>query len=568
MSKVVERRRCPECAAKGGDTKGDNLVVYEDNSVHCFGCGYHPDTSVALNLSLQDGARRFVNSHMEEGWTPLRGRIEPILSRRLNEDVCRHYEYEVYDSKIGQVQIANYRNRNGKLIGQKLRAPDKRFACRGRMQDASLWGIHLWKGGGKRLTICEGEIDCLTVAQLWEGKWWPVVSLPNGASGAVQTIKKDYEFVSSFDQVVLCFDMDEAGQKAALDCAKLLRPGQASIVHLPLKDANDMVVAGESRALLTAIYEAKTYRPDGIVHAKEVTLAGTGAGRIYPYPWTLLNQKVYGMASGSITMVTSGTGMGKSTWARMIVHDQLLAGRKVGVAMLEESPFETIHDIMGIHAGLPIRQVMSMRKLNEEMERQGRPRIEFVDNLSDDVYNAAMTAIQDTGLYLYDHRGENIAEELMPKLEYMAIGLGCQIIVIDHVTQIAAIGSNGEGERRWIDQFMTSLRSFVEHSGVHLIVVSQLRKSEGKPYEEGGRITLQDLRGSGMLGTVPNTVIAMERNQQHENAAMRNIATVRVLKDRLSGFTGEAMTLKYNSITSRLEEVDVDPALVFPDKED
>ena len=70
-------------------------------------------------------------------------------------------------------------------------------------------------------------------------------------------------------------------------------------------------------------------------------------------------------------------------------------------------------------------------------------------------------------------------------------------------------------------------------TGVH-IDVSQLKKTD-KAYEEGNRITLQDLRGSGALASVPNTVIALERNRQDPDPVVSNTTIVRVLKNRLTG---------------------------------
>ena len=89
---------------------------------------------------------------------------------------------------------------------------------------------------------------------------------------------------------------------------------------------------------------------------------------------------------------------------------------------------------------------------------------------------------------------------------------------------------------------------------MHVDVISQLRKSD-KAYEEGSRITLQDLRGSGSLSSVPNTVIGLERDRQNANDKEANTTIVRVLKNRLTGRAGIASGLYYDRDTSRLEEV-------------
>ncbi|HCO12655.1 MAG TPA: topoisomerase, partial [Gemmatimonadetes bacterium] len=87
----------------------------------------------------------------------------------------------------------------------------------------------------------------------------------SGASGAAKAVRQHLEWLESFDTVVLMFDQDEPGQKAAVDCALLLSPGKAAIASLPLNDPNEMLVAGRTKELISAIWEAKTYRPDGVV---------------------------------------------------------------------------------------------------------------------------------------------------------------------------------------------------------------------------------------------------------------------------------------------------------------
>jgi hypothetical protein len=95
----------------------------------------------------------------------------------------------------------------------------------------------------------------------------------------------------------------------------------------------------------------------------------------------------------------------------------------------------------------------------------------------------------------------------------------------------------------------------VSRTGVHIHIVSQLVKN-GKAFEEGERITMQDLRGSGSLSSVPNTVIALERNRQDPDPVVSNTTTVRVLKNRLTGKCGVAAALYYDRNIGRLEEVE------------
>ena len=112
--------------------------------------------------------------------------------------------------------------------------------------------------------------------------------------------------------------MDEPGREASVSCAALLRPGLAKIAKLPLKDANDMLIAGRVEELKTAVYTAKTYRPDGIVQGDEIDLAevikATPKGLDVPY--LELNQALRGFRKRELYLLTAGSGVGKSTFAK------------------------------------------------------------------------------------------------------------------------------------------------------------------------------------------------------------------------------------------------------------
>jgi Zn ribbon nucleic-acid-binding protein len=41
VSQFSHYEACPKCRERGHDSRGDNLAVYRDGSVHCFACGYH-----------------------------------------------------------------------------------------------------------------------------------------------------------------------------------------------------------------------------------------------------------------------------------------------------------------------------------------------------------------------------------------------------------------------------------------------------------------------------------------------------------------------------------------------
>ena len=64
----------------------------------------------------------------------------------------------------------------------------------GDAKSATLFGSHLWSKG-KILTICEGEIDTMSVSQI-QGHKWATVGLPQGAASAVRA-KANWEYIQN-----------------------------------------------------------------------------------------------------------------------------------------------------------------------------------------------------------------------------------------------------------------------------------------------------------------------------------------------------------------------------------
>ena len=117
-------------------------------------------------------------------------------------------------------------------------------------------------------------------------------------------------------------------------------------------------------------------------------------------------------------------------------------------------------------------------------------------------------------------------------------------------------------ERRAIDNIMTRLRSIVEETGAGIILVSHLRRVDGnKGHENGIEVNLSHLRGSQSIAQLSDCVIALERDQQSEDAQEANTTHMRVLKSRYTGDVGMATHLLYNRDTGRLAET-------FPDDEE
>lgn len=508
---------CESCGSS------DACETYPDGHKFCFSCETFTQT---------DG------EPMKAGPTAPRDLIRdlefiPLKSRKIHQETLVKFSYGVHNGR----HVATYYGQDNRPCAQKIRTKDKAFSWKGDPSKATLFGQQLWAPGGKQLVITEGEIDCLSVAQALSPKLnWPVVSIPNGAQSALKSIKANLTFVESFSTIILCFDMDEPGQKAAREVAAILRPGSVKIAQLPggRKDASDCLQAGDDLGSIIR-FQSADYRPDGIINAADIwdTLVDFREGRCseaFRLAYPELQAKTYGIRKGEITMLTAGTGSGKSTLAHEIGYDLLVnQGLTLGVAALEESDRITGLRYMSLHVN---------RRLH--LDPKGISMAE---------YQEAFEATAGSGrLMLYDHFGSLESDALLEKLRYLAVGCDCDFIILDHIS-IAVSGLASDDERKTLDILMTNLRSLCENTGVGIIAVCHLRrKGSGQTgHEDGGRVSLADLRGTGGIAQLSDTVLAVERDQQDEDSPSQ----LRVLKCRWTGLTGPADKLKFNLETGR-----------------
>jgi twinkle protein len=226
--------------------------------------------------------------------------------------------------------------------------------------------------------------------------------------------------------------------------------------------------------------------------------------------------------------------MGKSQIVRELEHYLLGATEdNIGILALEEDIPKTALGIMSIEANQTLH-------LSREFDR--------------DTKKVFWDKTLGTGrIFMFDHWGSTNEDNLLSRIRYMAKGLDCKWIILDHLSIVVSDQETGD-ERKAIDSIMTKLRQLVQETGVGLFLVSHLRRPSGKAHEDGGQISLAELRGSAAIAQLSDMVIGLERDQQHADPTVRNTTTVRVLKNRFAGLTGAACYLYYDKDTGRMLE--------------
>lgn len=474
----------------------------------------------------------------------IEGALAPLKTKRIRVDTCKLFGFKcVKFDEDSHAYVAEYRNVLGQVQAQRVLKIQQKFNYwNGSWSGTQLFGQHNWQENSKRLVITKNEIDAMTISQAFGNKW-PVVAVP-GYEQALPFIRQNLEWAGSFQEVVLAFDDSDAGRQAIEDAGSLFPPGRVKIMsYKGYQDASEMLRENAGESIAQCVFQAKSYRPDGIVMGSELwedIIAPPPVGLLTPYPD--LNKRTKGLRQGRIYLLTAGSGLGKSTLAHELGYHMMIEHKKkLGVFALEEPRKRLAERYISLALNKPVH--LDRTGVTEDQLRQA--------------YDAT---INNDDFCLYDHRGSKDIDAILSKIRYMAVGLQRDWIIFDHISiVVSGLNEISESERKTIDRLMTGLSSMVEELNIGFIAVVHLKRKgdKGKSYYEGKPVSLSDLRGSGGLEQMAHAVISMERNQQDE--ALKHYSKLRVLKDRDTGDTGESDVLEYVPETGRLKTCQFNP---------
>ena len=478
--------------------------------------------------------------------------IRAIPNRGITQATAEKYGVRVSVSPTdGQTIITHMYPyyKKGNLTGYKERIVEgKQIFSKGDCAGAELFGSHCVNPNGKTLFITEGELDCLSLDQVLKELsgipgWEPaVVSLSHGAASSARDISQSMDFVDSFEQIVLCFDQDDAGRLATEEACKLLA-GKVYIASYSEKDPNDMLLKGKAEQLKWDVLKHRTlYMPDNIVNYADCysRLKEDMSKDVFPWPdsWPQLLQMTYGPSPGDLITVTSGTGMGKSQFlCELRHHFHNTTDLKFADIVLEDDLGRTMSKLMSMRLNKRI-YLPDVRETVSEEDMQEAHAYYFASQ-------------RWTGI---DYFGGLRDDNLFSKIRFFA-AQGHKMIFLDHISIIVSEFAVEGSERERIDTLTTKLKKIAKELGLIIFMVIHLKKSDGTSFEQGAVPDLDDLRGSSTPKQLSDLVLALSRNQQHEDLYCRNISRLTVLKCRLTGRTGAADYLHFDDSTGRMSAV-------------
>lgn len=547
MTKTIQRHQpCPDCGSS------DARAEYDDHW-YCFSCRIYTKKDLTSfsnrgTIYLEEEENNKVDRYSVTGdW--LLNHYPPRVDYNNNhnkDDIMNNnytYEYLSNYRGINKATLEKYQVKTRVLNNKpyslefpysdnsyKIRLIDKKeFFTEGEFNNY-LFGLNKFDPGSARyITITEGEVDCLSTYQMLGSKY-PAVSVRNAAS-ARNDCEKHWKYLNSFENIVICFDNDGPGQKAAHAVAGLFDVNKVKIVDLTqYKDANEYLKENKDADFVKAWWAAKAHLPKGIVgQYSEIQsiLAKEDSKSIAEYPWPTINEMSYGIRSKEIVLLTAQEKVGKTEIMGAIEYHLLkTTDYNIGIIHLEEPEKRAIQRLIGYELNKPVHLPDSTVSPSDAFttyekltKREGR-------------------------LYFYSHFGSDDPDTILDAIRYLVVACHCKFIFLDHITMLVT-GYEGDDERRKLDYISTRLAMMTRELDFCLFLVSHVN-DEGKT------------RGSRNISKIADLLVHLDRDITAESDVQRNSTSITVRGNRFASKSGPAGTLIFDPQTYKLAEKEVE----------
>lgn len=377
----------------------------------------------------------------------------------------------------------------GERVMVKFRSiTDKSTAPTSKDQRPSLFGWQAIPSKARHVAITEGEIDAMSLSQLG----YPALSVPFGGGGGAKQawVEHEYENLARFDVIYLALDNDAPGREAAAEIAKRLGPERCRVVELPAKDANDCL--REDVDVRPAFRAAKSLDPDGLVTAG--ALKGDVLSLMFPdpdapkgyleTPWNIHEDLVFRW--GELIVAAGINGHGKTSLVNQCALHGVREGERVMIASLEYRPERFLRKLT-IQAG----------GLTEGDVAKG--------------YAGALLDWMGDRVLLWGQTGTQKVEALIDVMRYSAKRYGVRVFVVDSMTKLGLGEEDYDGQKKAVE----ALADFKNEHNVIVLLVCHVRK----PSNENHTFDKTDVKGTGAITDLADTVLLVRRNKIKEREA-------------------------------------------------
>lgn len=468
-------------------------------------------TNKENNLTVVSYTPKRIESPSDGKYESMRG-----ISRRVMED----YNVLTYEDRQEYIYPSG---------GIKVRTlAEKGFYAKNGFKGDELFGMNLFTAGSsKRLTITEGELDALSVAQMMKSSYiTPVVSLPS-ATPSKKLWDKCYDWVNSFEQIILSVDNDDAGNEIAAKIAKLFPNKVYRVDHSKFKDANEFLKANADQEFKSAWFNAKKYVPENILNTSDqfLKLYQDTPNHLYvPTGITELDDKILGLMQGHFTVFKAPTGIGKTELMRYLEYTLLKKGIPIAAWHLEETKLRSLLGLVSYE----LNDNLTRRDLIEEKGREQEV-IKAITNLTKDELFYQF--------YLQDGEG---SDELCDQIRYFSQACGVRYVFFEPIQDVIS-GSSDESKEQMLADLSVRLSKLAAELNVGIVSI-------GHTNDNG------DFKYCRMIGQRASVIVNLQRDKESTDLQERNTTHLHVEKNRPTGEVGPAGKMRFNTDTFTLRE--------------
>lgn len=190
----------------------------------------------------------------------------------------------------------------------------------------------------------------------------------------------------------------------------------------------------------------------------------------FMFPFSQINYLVNGGCFDRVSLITSSSDNGKSTFCSQIICSIIEQGYKVAAFFGEDDPYES-----------------QERIFKQSLKNNGNDDMSYVPYfvngketncgewiLNDDAWKKAHDKFAGK-LYLYNTKASASVDEILDGFEEARVKYGCKVFLLDNVDQFEFTSEN---ENKALKDIIIKIRDYAINNKVHIFLVAHIRKTE------------------------------------------------------------------------------------------
>ncbi len=348
-----------------------------------------------------------------------------------------------------------------------------------------LFGADRLDGNAKTpVYVEEGEFD---VIGMWQYGW--TANVVSGTAGAAKWDDSWLDEIEPYEQAVLMYDPDEAGQKGGDALASKLGREKCVRVTLPKKDVGECIEYDvPTETIQRAVRMARPMT--GLSIVRPSSFAAEIEARIAD------PEKMIGFATGSakvdqclggdrpgLTVVTGDSGSGKTTWTCWQAWERARIGVGVLTTAFEQSPVMFAEKLLRLQIGGDFTQASAEERA------------------------AAWAALDALPIYVIGHHGQTTYDDILATVRYAVRRLDVRFALLDHLGYF--VDTDKADKVAEIERVVKGLALASTSEGWSCWLVAH---PSNQNIAQQRRVQMGDLKGASAIRQEAAAVIVVERN--------------------------------------------------------